>query len=213
MECQRAGNAPDISHIRSPIPPRIPTIPICPSGFWSNHSVTNSRAYSSVRSNRVGRISRSPIDVERSNRRTRCRIIERRIAAAGARSLLFLYGSPFRQLCADAVMLGHMRGRNAPPSPSAREQFRDGTGEAPSIVFLYRVPGTSICGLPGIPLLCSANAAASVLEGGNRGITRGGIGGRGSTHVLGLLLSLFAGTRTTFTLRSTSACCEASLVK
>ena len=86
-ERERERNAPDISHIRSPIPPRIPTMPICPSGFWSNHSVTNSRAYSSVRSNRVGRMSRSVIDVERSSRRTRWRMIERRIAAAGARSL------------------------------------------------------------------------------------------------------------------------------
>ena len=37
--------------------------------------------------------------------------------------------------------------------------------------------------------------------------------GRRDTHVLGLLLSLFAGTRTTFPLRSASACCEASLVE
>jgi len=86
---EREGrNAPDISPIRSPMPPRMPTMPICPSGFWSNHSVTNSRAYSSVRSNRVGRMSRSVIDAERSSKRTRWRMIDRRIAAAGARSLV-----------------------------------------------------------------------------------------------------------------------------
>ena len=49
--------------------------------------VTNSRVYSSVRSKRVGRMLRSVIDAKRSNRRTRCRMIERRIAATGARSL------------------------------------------------------------------------------------------------------------------------------
>lgn len=95
--------------------------------------------------------------------------------------------------------------RGAPPSPSAREQLRDGTGEAPSIIFLYCVPGTSICGLPGIPLLCGANAAS--VSRGPRGIWSR------STYLLGLLLSLFVGTRTTFSLRSTTACREASLVK
>ena len=55
--------------------------------------------------------------------------------------------------------------KRAPPSPSAREQFRDGTGEAPSLVFLYRVPGASIRGLPGIALLCGG-ARASVSRKG-----------------------------------------------
>ena len=105
----KSRDAPDISHIRSPIPPRMPTMPICPSGFWSNHSVTNSRAYSSVRSNRVGRMSRSVMDVERSSRRTRWRMIDRRIAAAGARSLLFLEkAESFRQSarCATVLLVG-----------------------------------------------------------------------------------------------------------
>ena len=75
---------PVISHIRSPIPERIPTTPICPSGFWSNHSTTNSRAYCSMRSKRVGRISRSSIALERSSSSTKCRMIVRRIAVEGA---------------------------------------------------------------------------------------------------------------------------------
>jgi hypothetical protein len=48
-----------------------------------------------------------------------------------------------------------------PSSPSAREQFRDGTGETPGLVFLHCVPGTSICGLPGITLLCSGQTQPS----------------------------------------------------
>lgn len=72
---------PDISHMRSPTPARIPTTPIWPSGFWSNHSTMNSRAYCSVSVNRVGRMSRSSMDAERSSISTRCRIIDRRIAA------------------------------------------------------------------------------------------------------------------------------------
>lgn len=65
----------------------MPTMPICPNGFWSNHSKMNSRAYWRVKVNRVGRMSRSSIEAERSNNRTRCRMIDRRIAAAGACSL------------------------------------------------------------------------------------------------------------------------------
>lgn len=82
-------DTPDISPIRSPRPPLIPTMPICPSGFWSNHSVINSRAYCRVRSNRVGRISRSIMADERSSSRTRWRMIVRRMAAAGASRLPF----------------------------------------------------------------------------------------------------------------------------
>jgi len=91
---KKAGHdAPDITPIRSPRPARIPTTPICPSGFWSNHSVTNSRAYCNIRSNRVGRMSLSIIAAERSRMSTRCRIMVRRIAAAGARSLPFVLGT------------------------------------------------------------------------------------------------------------------------
>lgn len=78
---------PDISPTRSPRPARIPTTPICPRGFWSNHSVMNSRAYCSIKSKRVGRMSRSVMDDERSRTRTRCRIMVRLMAEAGARSL------------------------------------------------------------------------------------------------------------------------------
>jgi hypothetical protein len=80
-------NTPDISPILSPIPARIPTTPICPNGFWSNHSAMNSRVYWSIRSKRVGRISRSIIEDDRSSNRTRCRIMVRRIAVDGASSL------------------------------------------------------------------------------------------------------------------------------
>ncbi len=73
--------------MRSPKPARIPTIPICPRGFWSNHSRMNSRAYSSVKSKRVGRISRSIIAEDKSSSRITWRMIVRRMAAAGARSL------------------------------------------------------------------------------------------------------------------------------
>lgn len=64
-----SSHIPDISPIRSPIPALMPTIPTCPNGFWSNHSVTNSLAYCNMRSNLVGRMSRSAIAEERSKRR------------------------------------------------------------------------------------------------------------------------------------------------
>lgn len=47
----------------------------------------NSRAYCNIRSKRVGRISRSVMDDERSKTRARCRIMVRLMAEAGARSL------------------------------------------------------------------------------------------------------------------------------
>ena len=79
---------PDISPTLSPTPARMPTIPIWPRGFWSNHSFTNSRVYSRLRSNRVGRISRSIIEFERSRMIMRCRMIVRRIALEGASNLV-----------------------------------------------------------------------------------------------------------------------------
>lgn len=64
------------------------------------------------------------------------------------------------------------RGKRAPPSPSAREQFRDGTGEAPSLVFLNSVPGASIRSLPGIALLCGGAGAARQSKGNRYGQER-----------------------------------------
>jgi hypothetical protein len=79
---------PDISPNLSPTPARMPTIPIWPRGFWSNHSFTNSRVYSRLRSNRVGRMSRSIIEFERSRTMMRWRMIVRRIAFEGASNLI-----------------------------------------------------------------------------------------------------------------------------
>lgn len=79
---------PDISPTLSPTPALIPTIPIWPRGFWSNHSFTNSRVYSRLRSNLVGRISRSIIEFERSMMMMRWRMIVRRIALDGASNLV-----------------------------------------------------------------------------------------------------------------------------
>ena len=79
---------PDISPTLSPTPARMPTIPIWPRGFWSNHSFTNSRVYSRLRSNRVGRMSRSIIEFERSRMMIRWRMIVRRIAFEGASNLV-----------------------------------------------------------------------------------------------------------------------------
>jgi hypothetical protein len=81
--CGFPVNAP----ILSPIPALIPTTPICPSGFWSNHSVTNSLAYCNIRSNRVGRMSRSIIAADKSSSKIKCRIIVRRMAVEGASNL------------------------------------------------------------------------------------------------------------------------------
>jgi hypothetical protein len=43
--------------------------------------------------------------------------------------------------------------RNAPASPSARKQVRDGTGETASLVLLHGIPRTDVRSLPGISLL------------------------------------------------------------
>ena len=101
-------------------------------------------------------------------------------------------------------------GKRAPPSPSAREQFRDGTGEAPSLVFLHRVPGASIGSLPGIALLCGCARAARQSKGDRLRPREVGIG---VSHVLGFLLALFVGAGTGFSLSFTAARCEITLVK
>jgi hypothetical protein len=43
--------------------------------------------------------------------------------------------------------------RNAPASPSARKQVRDGTSETTSLVLLHGIPRTDIRSLPSICLL------------------------------------------------------------
>jgi hypothetical protein len=137
-------------------------------------------------------------------------MIERRIAAAGARSL---------RKCIKETNVSTSRGggghevkksKRVPPSASARKQFRDGAGEAPRLVFLDCVPGASIRGFPGIALLCSSADAASVRRGAE--VPRSGIV-RGCPHVLGLLLALFVGARARFSFCLTSARGEVTLVK
>ena len=134
-------------------------------------------------------------------------MIERRIAAAGARSLkkreVHQKYERWRKGGGGPVR------KRAPPSPSARKKVRDGTGEAPTLVFLHCVPGASIRSLPGIALLCGGARAASV----KRESVMAQEKWHWVSHILGLLLGLFVGAGAIFALCFTSACCEMTLVK
>jgi hypothetical protein len=68
-------------------------------------------------------------------------MIVRRIVAAGARSLFYHYKKELIQSAGEGCVCGRQKSkRNVPPSPSARKQVSDGTGETASLVLLHGVP-------------------------------------------------------------------------
>ena len=87
----RATYSPLIPVIRSAMPSLVPKILSCPMGFWSKNSDTNSRAYWSVRRNRLGLRSFSSMLSLKSRTKIRCRMIPRCTGAESCNVLSYFH--------------------------------------------------------------------------------------------------------------------------